>query len=155
MLKESKFRMIVKPILKGLTASLVLLLVYFLVLTFISGWSFALNQFVRYWYFIISLSIGFGIQVGFYAYLRGVIKNQSKKVLIASGATSTAAMISCCSHYLVNLLPIIGITGFVTIVSQYQVQFFYVGLLFNILGILYMLNKIIKYSKALKLSERV
>lgn len=133
----------------GFLASLILLLVYFLVLTFVSGWSFALAQFSRYWYFIVSLSLGFGTQIALFTYLKNAVKDMggSGKVAAVSGVTSTVAMISCCSHYLINLLPIIGITGFVTIVSQYQVQLFYVGLAFNFLGIVYMLKRLNNFLK--------
>ncbi len=148
-LKAVDFLIAKKSILVGLLASLVLLLVYFSVLTFVSGFSFAKVQFLNYWYFIVSLSLGFGIQIALFTYLKNAVKDMgsSGKVAAVSGATSTAAMISCCSHYLVNLLPIIGITGLVTIVSQYQVQLFYVGLFFNFLGIAYMLKRLNNFLK--------
>ncbi len=148
-LKSIDFLIVKKSIIYGFLASLVLLVVYFSVLTFVSGWSFAFSQFLRYWYFIISLSLGFGIQIALFTYLKNAVGNMggSAKVAAVSGATSTAAMISCCSHYLVNLLPIIGITGLVTIVSQYQVQLFYVGLAFNFLGIVYMLKRLNNFLK--------
>jgi len=68
-LKAIDFLIAKKSIIMGLLASLVLLLVYFSVLTFVSGFSFTLDQFSRYWYFIISLSVGFGIQIFLYFYL--------------------------------------------------------------------------------------
>ncbi|OGH15663.1 MAG: hypothetical protein A3C22_00110 [Candidatus Levybacteria bacterium RIFCSPHIGHO2_02_FULL_37_10] len=138
-----------KSIILGFLASLSLLVVYFSVLTFISGWHFAFSQFLRYWYFIVSLSLGFGIQIALFTYLKNVVRNigGSGKIITVSGATSTAAMISCCSHYLVNLLPVIGVTGFITIVSQYQIQLFYVGLAFNFLGIVYMLKRLRDFLK--------
>lgn len=130
-------------------AGVALLVVYFSVLTFVSGWNFAFSQFLRYWYFIITLSLGFGIQIAIFTYLKNTVKNigSTGKVVAVSGTTSTVAMISCCSHYLVNLLPIIGITGLVTIISQYQVQLFYVGLAFNFLGIIYMLKRLNNFLK--------
>ncbi len=47
-------------------------------------------------------------------------------------------MVSCCAHYLVNLLPALGAAGLVTFVAQYQIALFWVGLLANVLGIAYM-----------------
>ena len=140
-----------KAVFYGLLASLILLTLYFTVVTLISGWEFAREQFEQFWYFLLSLAIGFGVQVGLYVYLKNLVKNQKPngKVLAATGTTSTAAMISCCSHYLTNLLPFLGIAGLVTIVSQYQAQLFGVGLAFNLLGVAYMLNKVIKFSKVL------
>ena len=150
-------KVIARPALTGLAASVFLLLIYFIITSLISGWEFSLSQFSEFWYFIITLSFGFGVQVGLYTYLKNLSKDvvNSGKMVAISGTTSTLAMISCCSHYLANILPIIGVTGVIIIVSQYQIQLFYIGLLFNILGILYMLNKIIKYSKDLKLSKQV
>ena len=137
-----------KPIIYGLFSSLTLLLLYFILLTFISGWQFAKFQFGLFWYFIVTLAVGFGIQVGLYTHLRNAIKqNASPHMLAVSGTTSTAAMISCCAHYLVNLLPILGTVGIITVISQYQVQLFWVGLAFNLVGILYMLNRVVKYTR--------
>lgn len=138
-----------KPVLYGILASGFLLGVYFAVLTFVSGWDFALSQFFRFWYFIVTLALGFGIQVGLYTYLRKLIKDGHRgdgKVLGVTGTTSTAAMISCCTHYLANLLPILGAVGIATFVAQYQVELFWVGLLFNLGGIFYIANKVIKFS---------
>ena len=138
---------IVFAIKKGLLATSVLLFVYFIILTLVSGWSFAQQQFRQFWYFVVTLAVGFGIQVGLYSYLKTIIKNVSPKVVATSGATSTAAMISCCAHYLVNILPILGAVGIITVISQYQVQLFWVGLAFNFTGIVYMVNKVIKATK--------
>jgi len=53
------------------------------------------------------------------------------------------AMLSCCAHYLVNILPIIGAAGIISLIGQYQIQLFWVGLIFNIAGIIYIARKII------------
>ncbi|MDO8552286.1 MAG: hypothetical protein Q7S01_02010 [bacterium] len=145
---------IAKSIVFGLGASLILLAVYFLALTFVSGWSFTVDQFLDFWYFVVALAIGFGIQIGLFIYLRNLVHGSSTpltaggggsgKVLGVTGTTSTAAMISCCTHYLANLLPILGISGAVTFVTQYQVELFWVGLLFNLAGIAFILNSIRK-----------
>ena len=142
-------KIILKSILYGILAGGVLLGVYFAVLTLVSGWSFAQSQFASFRYFIIGLALGFGIQIGLFTYLKGLVSGGGggRKVLGVTGTTSTAAMISCCAHYLVNLAPILGVTGLVTFVSQYQVKLFWVGLLFNAFGILYMINRIIKFKK--------
>ena len=141
-------KIILKPILYGILASGLLLGIYFAVLTLVSGWNFAQNQFSAFWYFIVSLAVGFGIQIGLYSYLRYLIKDSRGEsgVLGVTGTTSTAAMISCCTHYLANLLPILGTIGIVTFVAQYQVELFWVGLLFNLGGIYYITNKVIKFS---------
>ena len=141
--------MIKKSILFGMLGMLGLLGFYFVVLTLVSGQQFALQQFDDNWYYVLALSAGFGIQIGLYAYLRQTVRHQDStgKVVAVSGTTSTVAMISCCSHYLVNILPIIGIAGLVSLVSQYQIQLFWFGLAANLLGIFYLFNKIQNLSK--------
>ena len=140
---------IIKPIVYGSLASGILLGVYFSILSLVSGWGFAKDQFSLFWYFIASLAVGFGIQIGLYAHLKELIKGGQRngKVLGVTGATSTAAMISCCAHYLANLLPVLGVTGLVTFVAQYQVKLFWVGIFFNIASIVYMISRIIKFKK--------
>ena len=141
--------MILKPVAKGLTATILLLGVYFGLITLISGWSFALGQFSRFWYFIIALALGFGVQVGFYFYLKDAVHQLAAKGIVAvSGTTSTVAMVSCCAHYLANILPIIGIAGFLSIIGQYQVQLFWLGLVFNFAGIAYIGGKIMKFYRS-------
>lgn len=142
---------IAKSTLYGALASAILLGVYFAALTLVSGWNFAEDQFTTYWYFIISLVVGFGIQIALYQYLKSLVHSGQGmgKVVGVSGTTSTAAMISCCAHYLVNLVPILGITGLATFVAQYQIKIFWIGLAFNIFGISFISNKILKFKKHL------
>lgn len=131
-------------------ATLILLGVYIVIVFLVSGWSFMLQQLSLYWYYTLPLAVGFGIQIGLYTYLKNAIKQKaSPHILAVSGTTSTAAMISCCAHYLVNLLPILGTVGIITVISQYQVQFFWIGLVFNFGGILYMLSRVIKYTRGI------
>ncbi len=137
-----------RSFLYGALASTTLLGMYFTVLTLVSGWSFARSQFATFWYFIVSLAVGFGVQIGLYVHLKNIIhgKDGNGKILGVTGTTSTAAMISCCTHYLANILPFLGVIGAVTFVAQYQVRLFWVGLAFNLGGIVYMVNKINKFS---------
>ncbi len=114
-----------------------LLGLYFGLLALLSGWAFTAGEFARYWYYVVPLAAGFGIQVALFVRLRETL-NRTKgtgTVVAASGTTSTAAMISCCAHYLVNVAPLLGATGLVAFAAQFQVQFFWVGLLFNAAGI--------------------
>ncbi|KKR68316.1 MAG: hypothetical protein UU10_C0027G0009 [Parcubacteria group bacterium GW2011_GWF1_40_6] len=140
---------IVKSIFYGVFSSAILLGVYFAVLTLVSGWSFTQSQFADYWYFVVSLAVGFGIQIALYQHIKSLVHSGKGmgKVVGVSGTTSTVAMISCCAHYLVNLVPILGVTGLATFAAQYQVKLFWVGIFFNVAGIVYMVNKIIKFKK--------
>lgn len=130
-----------KFFLFGFGAGSGLLSLYFLILSLISGWNFTEKQFQENWYWILGLSAGFGVQVGLFAYLRNKRHNSvSGKVVAVSGTTSTAAMLICCSHYLVNILPFIGVAGVALFLSQYQTKFFIIGIISNILGIAYLIK---------------
>src|SRR3989337_950264 len=141
---------IARPAGAGVGAFGALLVLYFGVLTLVSGWSFTLSQFSDFWYYIVPLAAGFGLQVALFTRLRYVVHQSAgdaRTVMAASGTTSTAAMISCCAHYLVNIAPVLGATGLVTFAAQYQVEFFWVGLAFNAAGIAYIGNRLWKATK--------
>ena len=141
---------IARPAGFGLTAFGALLAVYFGALTLVSGWSFTMDQFNQFWYFIVPLAAGFGLQVALFLKLREVVSRakQAGAVIATSGTTSTAAMISCCAHYLTNVAPVIGATGLVAFAAQFQVELFWVGLAFNAAGIAYVGTQLYKASKA-------
>src|SRR3989337_4151306 len=97
---------ILRGAIAGILGMLALLSAYLLILTAVSGWNFILDQFYTFWYFIVSLALGFGIQIGLYTYLRGAVHqgDGSGKVLAVSGSTLTAAMLSFRAQHLTNTL---------------------------------------------------
>ena len=136
-----------KHVLYGIFAAMLLLSLYFAIVSLISGRGFALSQFGRYWYYFGGLAVGFGIQIGLFSHLRSAMLNGGGKVVAISGAASGTAMLSCCAHYLANILPVIGVSGLVSAIGQFQIELFWVGLLFNVLGIAYIGNKAVKLNK--------
>lgn len=132
----------------GLLAAAIMLGFYFGVLTVVSGWDFTIEQFSDYWPFIVALAIGFGIQVGLFIYLRQAVHAAaSGKVIAATGTTSGAAMVSCCTHYLVNLLPALGATGLVSFIGQYQTELFWFGIAANLAGISYIGRRVVLFTQ--------
>ncbi len=73
--------MLTKSVQLGIIAFMLMLAIYFGVVSLISGMSFTLEQFTKFWYFIVALALGFGIQVGLYTYL----KNLGKAILFGTG----------------------------------------------------------------------
>lgn len=138
-----------RPSAFGSLAFGALLAAYFGVLTLVSGWSFTVSQFADFWFYIVPLALGFGIQIALFVRLRQVVSRarDTGAVVAASGTTSTVAMISCCAHYLANVAPVLGATGLVAFAAQFQVELFWVGLLFNLAGIAYVGNKLFKASR--------
>lgn len=139
-----------KPLVAGTFAVLAMLGVYFGVLTLVSGWRFTVSEFARFWPYVLALALGFGTQIGLYVYLRQVLLSHhhaAGKMVAATGTTSTAAMISCCAHYLANVLPVVGAAGAITLIAQYQVELFWIGLAFNAGGIIYIGNKVVRATR--------
>jgi len=146
---ETSYSIYIEPIQFGIIAFILMFAIYFGTVGLVSGMGFAIEQFSEFWYFIVPLALGFGIQVGLYTYLKNLVGQHgaSGKVVAVSGTTSTAAMVSCCTHYLVNIIPVLGVTGFLAIVAEYQVELFWLGLAFNAAGILYVATMVIKAAK--------
>ncbi len=140
-----------KIFVNAFVATFSLLFLYFIIVIAISGFKFASSQFISYWYFLVSLAIGFGVQIGLYSYLKQLVKNSSmnmgRKTMAITGTTSTLAMVSCCAHYLINIVPVLGITGVLSIIAGYQIQIFWIGLFFNLFGILFIVSRVIKFKK--------
>jgi len=135
--------------LTGFIASLLLLVLYFGALTAISGLDFTLTEFARYWYYIVPLAAGFGVQVELFARLRRLVAGTTRAgaVVGASGTTSTVAMVSCCAHYLTTAAPVLGATGLVAFAAHFQVELFWLGLAFNGAGIAFIGSRLAKASK--------
>lgn len=143
------YRSIVRPAAFGLIGSVVLLAVYIAVLTLLSGWAFAATQLAEFWPFVVALAAGFGAQIGLYVRLKSIVSHGDGTggAVAVSGGTSAAAMLSCCTHYLANILPVLGATGALALVAQYQTEFFWLGLVFNAGGVAYVGRKLWQASR--------
>ncbi len=140
---------VVAAAVSGMLASGLLLVLYFVVLVVVSGREQAFVQFGEFWPWVIALAAGFGTQVGLYVRLRSLVRhgNRPGQVLAVTGGTSTAAMISCCTHYVANVVPILGASGMVALVAQYQAQLLWIGLAFNAAGVAYVGRKLWQASR--------
>lgn len=137
--------MVFRSFFKGLFGFSALLGVYVGVVSLISGWDFFLAQFTGDWYWIMGLAAGFGVQIGLFSYLRAKhFETVSKGAVVVSGTVSGGAMLACCAHYLINILPIVGISGLAVFLGQYQDELFLVSLIFNLIGIGYLVNKLVR-----------
>ena len=108
-----------KALSYGILSGLGILLFFILILTIFQSYGFAVSEFKRLWYWLVPL-VSAGVKT--------------------SGTVSGGSMVACCSHYLLNLLPIIGITGLTSFLMIYQKAFFSIGILSSIFGIGLMLN---------------
>ena len=138
-----------KHIFRGMIASLVLLIIYFAILSIANTFEHAIEQFLGLWYWISLIIIGFGFQIGLYSYIRAAMHAKHMAGITtevaATGGVSTGAMIACCAHHLADVLPIIGLTA-AAFLSKYQFSFIILGVLSNLIGVNMML-KIIQEHK--------
>lgn len=133
-----------RPLVWAVAAFTALIALHLGVVSLVSGWAFTLRELTEYWHYIVSLAAGFALQVGLFARLRLLVAKAAgtRTVMATSGTTSAAALVtcatSCCTQSLAILAPILGATGLITFVSQYQVQFFWAGLAINAAAIAYL-----------------
>jgi len=93
------------------------------------------------WIWLVLLSIGFGTQIGLYTSIK--YNATIKAGAATSGTISGGSMVACCSHYLLSIIPIIGITGlsaFTSFLMTYQKAFFSIGLVSSAVGIAFMFH---------------
>jgi hypothetical protein len=92
--------------------------------------------------------VGFGIQTGLFAYVRGSLKArataQATASMAAAGGMSATSMVACCMHHIADFLPILGISAASLFLIKYQLVFLAIGVASNLVGITIMLGLIQK-----------
>jgi hypothetical protein len=131
----------------GILGSLGLFALYLTTLTLAESFSHALEQFASMWFWIILLVIGFGVQLGLYTFMRINIRRRKSghtAKVATTGGISTGAMIACCAHHLVDVLPVLGFSAAALFLVKYQLPFIVLGIFANLVGIVIMLAVIQK-----------
>lgn len=145
------------PFLMGVAGALVLFALYMTIVTLAQGWEHAVELFGQDAWLVLPIMAGFGIQVGLYTYLRGVLREKSraaKAMMGVGGGTSTAAMVACCLHHVTDLLPLLGLSAAASFLSAYKIPFMLVGLAMNAVGIVVVVRTIRREQRHVKhLSE--
>ena len=127
-----------KPIIYGILAGLGIISIFIGVLSIFQGTNFALSQFKSLWYLIIPLAAGFGTQIGLFTSIRHTAIMNAE--IATSGTISGGSMIACCSHFLLNIIPIVGFSGLAAFLMTYQKAIFGIGIISNFVGIMLLLN---------------
>ena len=123
-------------VLYGLLAGLGILVFYLAVVSFFQGVNFAFLNLRSLWYLIFPLSIGFGWQIGLYSSIKHTA--QLTGTIAGTGGISGGSMLACCSHFLLQMIPFLGISGLAVFLVQYQSWFLGFGILSNVVGIVIM-----------------
>lgn len=123
----------------GIMGSVSLLILYFSIIGTLQGIYYAVDRFLTLWYLMIPLVILFGVQIGLLSCFKSIMKMGSKTVAASSGA-SAASMIVCCAHHITDVIPFLGISAIGVFLLDYQASFLVLGIVSNVLGIMFMMN---------------
>lgn len=138
-------------VLAGILSFLALITIYLGIVSLVSGsMSHALELLSEDKWLVTAIAIGFGTQIGLFAFLRLSIYASARGVGLLTGAgtgTSTVSMIACCVHHAADVAPILGLAGITNIASfltDYKIPFMLFGLVMNSIGIVMTLSIIRK-----------
>ncbi|MCC6173853.1 MAG: heavy-metal-associated domain-containing protein [Chloroflexi bacterium] len=127
------------PLAIGGMAAAGLFGLYLGLVTLTQGWTHATELLAEDLWFVLPIMLGFGTQVGLFTFLRLLRASASAGGVAASTGTSTAAMLACCAHHVVDVLPVIGLSGAALFLSAYKAQLLWLGLGMNMSGVAYLL----------------
>ena len=121
----------------GLVGSAVLIGIYLGIISLAQGAEHALAQLAADAPFVGLIAAGFGTQIALFAELRTVDRHHraAAAVTAAGTGTSTAAMLACCAHHLVDLLPLVGMSAAAVFLNAYKTPLFLIGIGMNVMGI--------------------
>lgn len=127
-----------RSVLWGTFATISLFGFYFLVVSTVQNVSFTLLNLRTYWYLILPLLFGFGLQVGLFVSIQRTVALTG--AVVGSGGFSAGSMVACCSHFLLSFVPFFGISGLAPFLIQYQPWFLGFGIFSNLIGIALLLR---------------
>ena len=129
----------------AVVASAGLLAFYAVTMLLLAGsWYAVVDQFEKLWPFMLPLSVGFGIQVALYWYLKRQAERTNPKIMAANSATSAVGMVACCAHHATDVLPFLGIPLAAGFLVKYQIPILLIGIVSNIFGIILLLRRLRK-----------
>ena len=139
----------------GLVGAGALLGLYLGIISLAQGVEHALEQFTTDAVFVSLIAAGFGTQIALFAELRTVdrLHRASAAVTAAGTGTSTAAMLACCAHHLVDLLPLVGLSAAAVFLNAYKTPLFLVGIGMNIIGIVVIARQLQRARRACALAD--
>lgn len=141
-----------KPALFGLAGSLLLLGFYLGLVSLAQGFQHATELLQEDWYFVLPITVAFGVQMGLFLYVRQRSRSRetTRSATATAGAgtgTSTVSMVACCAHHLADLLPLLGLSGAALFLAEYRQPLMLVGIATSLVGIAAMVRTIRRSGK--------
>lgn len=121
----------------GVVGAAALLAIYLGIIAIAQGVEHAFAQLVADAVFVSLIAAGFGTQIALFVQLRTVDHQHraAAAVTVAGTGTSAAAMLACCAHHLVDLLPLLGLSAAAVFLNAYKTPLFLVSIGMNVVGI--------------------
>ena len=144
-----------RSVAAGLVAAAALLGLYLGIISLAQGIEHALAQLVTDAPFVGLIAAGFGTQIALYVELRAVdrLHRASAAVTAAGTGTSTAAMLACCAHHLVDLVPLLGLSAAAVFLNAYKTPLMLIGIGMNIIGIVVIAHQLRRVRRACALVD--
>ena len=141
----------------GIVAAAALLALYLGVISLAQGTAHAVEQLVLDAPFVFAISAGFGVQIGLFAELRAVDRRHRRgaAVTVAGTSTSTAAMLACCAHHVVDLLPLVGLSAAAVFLNEFKTPLLVLGLAMNAVGVAVIGRELRRARRACAVAERI
>ena len=126
-----------RSIAAGVVGAAVLLGIYLGIIGLAQGVEHAFEQLATDALFVGLTTAGFGTQIALFVELRAVDRRHraATAVTAAGTGTSAAAMLACCAHHLVDLLPLVGLSAAAVFLNAYKTPLVLVGIGMNVVGI--------------------
>jgi hypothetical protein len=145
-----------RSVAAGLMGASALLGVYLGIISLAQGVEHAFAQLASDAIFVGLIAAGFGTQVALFVELRTLDRRHraSAAVTAAGTGTSAAAMLACCAHHLVEVLPIVGLSAAAVFLNAYKTPLFLVGIGMNGVGIVVIARQLQRARRACAVLER-
>jgi len=138
-------RRVLVAIVLGAAGALALTGLYLGIVTWAQGYEHALELLRDDRLFVGAISLGFGTQVGLFAYVRMLQRAMARSSVALAGAgtaTSSVSMVACCAHHLADVLPIVGLSGLAVFLVEFRTPLMLFGIATNLVGIAVMVREL-------------
>src|SRR3990167_10714419 len=138
-------RRVLVAIVLGAAGALARTGLYLGIVTWAQGYEHALELLRDDRLFVGAISLGFGTQVGLFAYVRMLQRAMARSSVALAGAgttTSSVSMVACCAHHLADALPVVGLSGLAVFPVEFRTPLMLLGIATNLVGIGVMLRQL-------------
>ncbi len=145
-----------RSMVAGVVGAISLVALYLGIISLAQGTGHAFDQLMADAPFVGLIAAGFGTQIALFAELRLVDRRHrtAAAVTAAGTGTSAAAMLACCAHHLVDLLPFLGLSAAAVFLDAYRTPLFLVGIGMNAVGIIVIARQLRRARRACAIADR-